>query len=311
MKFPKPLPVSESVYEARRARVQAITRVAIIGIVIRLSIVALELTGFFLFNSMTLLLDSLSTLADCVSSALLVVSIKLASRPPDENHPFGHGRYEPLMGLQLGIFLGIAGAGMFVQQLFSLGQASHAEVGGYSYIFALIAALLLEFSFRRMKKIAEAERSQALMAEAYHFRADGLNSFFAVIALGIAALFPEISFYADRIGAIVIALCMCSMGIIAAKKNLNQLLDRVPESTFFVRVRKAAMDVAGVRETEKIRIQHYGPDAHVDIDVEVDPHLTVEEAHTISQHVRSSIQHEWPNVQDVTVHIEPYYEGDH
>jgi divalent metal cation (Fe/Co/Zn/Cd) transporter len=104
---------------------------------------------------------------------------------------------------------------------------------------------------------------------------------------------------------------MCGIGLIASKKNLNQLLDRVPESEFFDLVRKAALKVVGVRDTEKIRIQHYGPDAHVDIDVEVDPHLTVEEAHTISQHVRSSIQHDWPNVQDVTVHIEPYYEGDH
>ena len=78
-----------------------------------------------------------------------------------------------------------------------------------------------------------------------------------------------------------------------------------------MRVRNAAMTVTGVCDTEKIRIQQYGPDAHVDIDVEVDPTLSVEQAHTISQHVRTKIQIAYPNVQDVVVHIEPYYPDDH
>jgi divalent metal cation (Fe/Co/Zn/Cd) transporter len=76
-------------------------------------------------------------------------------------------------------------------------------------------------------------------------------------------------------------------------------------------VRDAAKSVDGVCDTEKIRIQQHGPNAHVDIDVEVDPHMTVERAHEISQKVRRAIQTAWPQVLDVTVHIEPYYENDH
>jgi len=92
---------------------------------------------------------------------------------------------------------------------------------------------------------------------------------------------------------------------------LNQLLDKIPATRYFLAVRKAAINVNGVLDTEKIRIQQYGPDAHVDIDIEVDPQLSVEKAHTISQHVRAAIQKEWPMVRDVMVHIEPYYPGDH
>ena len=88
-------------------------------------------------------------------------------------------------------------------------------------------------------------------------------------------------------------------------------MDRIPEDRFFNTVRQAAKHVEGVLETEKIRIQRYGPDAHVDIDIEVDPGLTVEVAHAISQKVRVEIQKAWPAVRDVTVHIEPYYSGDH
>ena len=312
MSFPEKLPLSGAIYEARKARNSAIIRVALIGIAVRLLIVFSEFIGFLLFDSKTLLLDSLATLADVVSSLVLVFSVKLAQRPPDENHPFGHGRYEPIAGLQLGLFLAITGIGLFSQQISLLWNPtiSHS-VNSYVWLFALGSVLLLEFSYRKLSKVAKEQKSPALLAEAFHFRSDSLNSALALVALGAAALFPEISGICDSIGALLIALCMCGMGLYAAKKNLNQLLDRTPERELFDKVKQAALSVKGVKGTEKIRIQHYGPDAHVDIDVEVDPLLSVEVAHTISQHVRRSIQYEWPQVQDVTVHIEPFYENDH
>lgn len=312
MAFPEKLPLTDAVYEARKARNSAVIKVAIIGIAIRLAIVLAEFIGYVIFDSKTLLLDSLATLADVVSSLVLVFSIKLAERPPDAEHPFGHGRYEPIAGLQLGIFLAVAGVGLLSQQTSSLWSEHQThDLNPYVWIFALSSVLLLECTYRKMRRVAEAQKSPALLAEAMHFRTDSLNSVLALVALGAAALFPQISGICDRIGALLIATCMCGMGLFAAKKNLNQLLDRIPETEFFEKVKQAAMRVKGVLGTEKIRIQHYGPDAHVDIDVEVDPLLSVEVAHTISQHVRSSIQHEWPQVQDVTVHIEPFYENDH
>ena len=312
MGFPEQVPLNDSVYEARKARNQAIIKVALIGIIVRLVIVVLEFIGFCVFDSKTLLFDSLATLADVVSSLVLVCSIKLAERPPDLEHPFGHGRYEPIAGLQLGLFLTIAGAGLFWQQITALwSPQQHENINSYVWMFALVSVMLLEFSYRKLKKVAIEQKSPALLAEAMHFRTDSLNSVLALAALVSAAFFPDVSVICDRIGALLIALCMCGVGLFAAKKNLNQLLDRIPEVEFFDKVKQAALKVAGVKGTEKIRIQHYGPDAHVDIDVEVDPLLSVEVAHEISQHVRRSIQNEWPQVQDVTVHIEPFYENDH
>jgi cation diffusion facilitator family transporter len=312
MTFPNPIPLPKTVFEARRARRKAVTKVINIGIAIRLGIVAVELIGFWLFSSHSLLLDSIATLADCISSVILLVSIALASRPPDENHPFGHGRYEPVAGLQLGIFLALAGIGMFVQQFFALIHEEHVvQVDNHAWLFALFAVILLELCYFQIKRIAVREKSAALLAEAFHFRADSINTIFALFALILAAIFPQTGFLADRVGALVIALFMCIVGCVAAKKNLNQLLDHTPDPELFVTVREAALLVTGVRDTEKIRIQQYGPDAHVDIDVEVDPLLSVEEAHTISQEVRFRIQIALPSVQDVIVHIEPYYPDDH
>jgi len=312
MSYPQPVVVSAEVLEARKARSRELVRMALYAIILRFFIAGFELIGYLYFHSAALLLDAMSTFFDVFSSLFLIFSIKLAERPPDKEHPFGHGRYEPLAGLLLGIFLIFGGVAMFFHESWNvLHLEDKAPINGYVWLLPLAACVLLEWMFRRLYGISKRESSSALSAEAWHFRIDSLNSFLALIALICASIFPSYSHLCDRFGSISISLFMIGVGLYAAKTNLNQVLDRIPDEKFFERVRTAAKSVAGVMETEKIRIQQYGPDAHVDIDVEVDPQLSVDKAHSISQEVRVAIQTAWPQVREVVVHIEPYYESDH
>ncbi len=282
------------------------------GVILRSIIIIAELLGFVFLNSSALLLDALSSLVDIGSSLFLIFCIKIADKPPDHNHPFGHGRFEPIAGLQLGLLLAAIGGGMLIQQISALSVESNGrEILPLTWLIPLGAVILLEISYQHLKRTAKREHSPALLADAVHYRIDGINSLFATIALAFAAYFPNYSAICDHLGAIVIALLMVGIGIFAAKNNLHQLLDRVPSQTYFDKVREAALRVQGVLATEKIRIQLYGPDAHVSIDIEVSPHLSVEMAHELTQQVRAEIQKEWPVVRDVIVHVEPYYEGDH
>lgn len=311
-KYPDPIILPDTVQEERVQRRHELIGSSLRGILIRLSIICFELAGVWIFSSSSLLLDSIASFIDVISSVLLLLCIRLAAKPPDENHPFGHGRYEPLVGLQLGGMLIIFGIGMMIQQLFQLAyEPSNMIMSSWAWIFPLIALILLEICYRIVMRAARRQNSPALEADALHYRVDGITSLFATIALALAAFFPDWSITFDHIGAILIAILMIFLGIYAAKKNLNQLMDRVPDEHFFDLVRHAAKKVEGVRDTEKIRIQLYGPDAHVDIDIEVDPKLTVEYAHSISQKVRAEIQKAWPSVRDVMVHIEPFYPDDH
>jgi len=258
------------------------------------------------------LADAIASSLDMISSFMLMVCIRLASRPPDKGHPFGHGRYEPLAGLQLGLLLTLMGAGMVFQQSWELISVSEGKVmSSFAWLVPFTATILLETCYRVVIRVAKWQHSPALAADAVHYRIDGLTSLFAAAALFTATLFPASSAIIDHFGAIAIALLMIGLGLHAARNNLGQLMDKAPHDDFFLRVKAAALRVDDVLDTEKIRIQIYGPDAHVDIDVEVDPKLPVERAHRISQAVRVEIQKEWPAVRDVTVHIEPYYAGDH
>lgn len=310
--FPDPISLPESVPQARTKRERQIMQAARWGIFIRLTIIAIELLGYYWYSSSSLLMDAIASSLDIVSSFVLIVCIKLASRPPDKDHPFGHGRYEPLAGLQLGLLLILIGAGMLAQQITQLFDIPEGVVlDSKVWVIPLMATLLLEVCYQVIIRVAKRQHSPAMAADAWHYRIDGLTSLFATVALVAAAFLPASSITIDHIGAITIAILMVGLGINAARNNLNQLMDKIPHANFFERVKSAARKVQGVLDTEKIRIQIYGPDAHVDIDVEVDPHLPVETAHRISQEVRAEIQKEWPAVRDVTVHIEPYYPNDH
>lgn len=310
--FPKALPIPEQIFDRRAKRHQEVLTAAKLGVFFRLSVILIEVVGIFLMNSSALFLDVISSLMDIASSLLLIFCIKLAQRPPDRNHPFGHGRYEPLGGMLLGIFLIVLGGSMFGQQFVRMfHETGESHIHPWSWLFPAFAMGMLEIAYRNLNQAAKEQNSPALAADAVHYRIDSLTSLFATIALLLAGFWPEWALYIDHAGALVIALFMIVIGVIASRENFHQLMDRVPDNQFFDRVRQAAFKATGVEGTEKIRIQQYGPDAHVDIDIEVMPALSVEEAHAISQQVRLEIQLAWPSVRDVTVHIEPFYANDH
>lgn len=310
-RFPDPIALPKEVPAARQERIKSLVRSSTQGIFIRVLIASIELIAGVWFGSAALFMDALATAIDIATSLFLILSFKLADKPPDRNHPFGHGRFEPLAGLQLGIFLVVVGIGMAFYQIFNAVRSDTEVINPYLWIIPLLATVLFEICYQFMMRAAKKGHSPALAADAWHYRLDGFTSLMAGIALVLVAFFPSWSSVIDHLGATLIAIMMIVTGLKAARKNLNQLIDAIPEDGFFDKVHNAAMRVKGVFATEKIRIQHYGPDAHVNIDIEVEPSLSVEEAHAISQKVRIEIQKEWPFVRDVLVHIEPYYPGDH
>jgi len=311
-KFPKDLPLHRSVIKSRLARRKKLLVSARRGVMLRGVIIIAEFFGFAFFGSSTLLLDALSNGVDALSSIVLMWCIHQADQPPDKEHPLGHGRFEPIAGLLIGallVFLGFVSTIEQVRLIFT-GETTR-EIPTVALIIPLVAVILLEICHQTLKKAAKQKQSPALHADAIHYRIDALTSFFALIVLCMVAMFPDYAHIFDHLGALLIALFMIFVGVIAARKNISQLIDRAPPKEMYERVHAAALKVPGILATEKLRLQVYGPDAFVGIDVEVDPDLSVEESHKITQKVRRAIQKAGPSVRDVIVHVEPYYPGDH
>lgn len=311
--YPDPVKLPSYVSIARRERNRQLILSAKRGVYIRLLIILAESMGAWAFGSSALTLDAISSFVDVFFSISLIYFIKFAEKPPDKNHPFGHGRFEPLVGMQIGIVIVLIGLLAFFQQLFHL-FADNNELRAataYAWIIPALAVFLLEICYRLVINTARKQNSPALAADALHYRLDSITSAIAALALILGSYFPALSALIDHLGAQAIACFMIGIGVYAAKNNLYQLIDKIPAKEYFDKVRSAALSVEGVEETEKIRIQQYGPDAHINIDVEVDPHMSVMLAHQITQNVRVEIQKAWPAVRDVIVHVEPYYPGDH
>ncbi len=309
--YPDPVNPPQFVFTARRERNRQLVSSAKRGVYIRLFIILCEFIGAWVFVSSALAMDAIASFIDVFFSFSLIYFIKFADRPPDKNHPFGHGRFEPLVGMQIGILVVTIGIIAFFQQILHLSATEQRPLSNYAWLIPLMAVILLEICYRVVMNTAKTQNSPALAADALHYRIDSITSAIATVALLIAAYIPHLSGVIDHLGAIAIAGFMIGIGIYAAKNNLYQLIDTAPEQHYFERVRAAALHVEGVRDTEKIRIQLYGPDAQVNIDIEVDPEMTVALAHEITQKVRAEIQKAWPAVRDVSVHVEPYYPGDH
>lgn len=311
-KFPDAVRLPEEIVEAREKRYKEISGSALRGVMLRSIIATVELLAALIFGSSSLFMDALSTGLDIGTSLVLLLSFKLAAKPPDTQHPLGHGRFEPLAGLQLGLFLLFVGGGMFFFNIAELNRVDpYNSIPGFLWVIPFGSFILLEVAYRLILRAAKRQHSPALEADAIHYRIDSITSVFATIALSLGSFSPRFSEFFDHMGAAFIAIFMVIVGCNAARKNLNQLIDRIPDREYFKRVKEAAFKAEGVLGTEKIRMQLYGPDAHVDIDVEVDPKLSVEKAHLISQKVRLEIQKELPLVRDVIVHLEPYYPNDH
>jgi cation diffusion facilitator family transporter len=277
-----------------------------------MAVIMMELAGVWLLGYAALLVDAVASIFDVFASLAIVLAIRLAARPPDEDHPFGHGRYEPLAGLQLGLL--VCAAGVWLAVRYAVGAVESPAAGtvvGWAWLIPATGACLLEASARVVRRIGRKQHSSALTAEAQHYRIDVLTSLLAAAGLLAASVLPEHGHRIDLASAALLSVIMIGLGLNAACENLHQLLDRVPHGEQFDRVRESARKVPGVLDVEKVRIQQAGPDAHVDIDIEVDPDMPVTEAHVITQHVRAQIQADWPFVRDVVVHVEPYYAGDH
>lgn len=310
--FPEPLEVSEDVSRVRRRRTTRLFKVAWLGISVRLFVIVMELVGLWFLGHSVLLVDALASSADVLTSLAILFAIRLAEQPPDDDHPFGHGRYEPLAGFQLGILILIVGAATFGYQLFA--AISHPQsqiIGWVSWTIPLFAAVLLEGTCRIVFRMAQQEKSTAMIAEAYHYRVDAITSFVAALGLLIASQIPGYGHLIDHITAMILSVIMVYLGWVAARENLHELTDKVPHQKYFDQVKASAMKVEGVLDVEKVRIQTAGPDAHVNIDIEVNPNETVDQAHLTAQQVRYQIQLDWPTVREVVVHVEPYYESDH
>jgi cation diffusion facilitator family transporter len=254
-------------------------------------------------GSTSVVSDGLEAAGDVLSSGIVYAGLWLASRPPDYEHPYGHGRYETLAGLAIGAMLLLTGAGIFWHSLMSLGQPSQLAL--YA-LYPLVAAVFLKtalaaFKFRIGKRIA----STALEADGWHDMIDLLSTCVALLSVILTLASPRSFGAADHIGGMIIGIIVFFLSVQVVRRTIGQLLDTAPEPRKLAQIRAAALGVPGALGIEKCLARRSGLKYYVDLHLEVDPAMTVRASHDIATRVKIRIKETLPWVADVLVHVEP------
>jgi len=255
-------------------------------------------------HSQALIADGIESFADVVSSLMVWRGVVVAEVPADAEHPYGHGKAEPLAAI--GVTVMLLGAAFWIS-VESIQQIliPHEAPRPWTLIVLLVVIIEKESLFRIVRNEALALENTAVQTDAWHHRSDAITSAAAALGIGISLVGGDRYEAADDWAAIAAACVIAWNGWRMLRPALNELMDRSPNREIIDQICKIAETTPGVEHVEKCLVRKMGYQYFVDMHVEVDPQMTVQRSHDIAHDVKDKIRNHLPRVHDVLVHIEP------
>ena len=256
-------------------------------------------------HSFALVADAVESLADILGSLVVWGGLRLSLQAADDDHPWGHGKAEPIAAAIVGGMLLLAGGGIIVQAI-RWGLVPHMVPEAWTLGVIAIVVVLKETLFRRVRDVADALGSTAVAADAWHHRADAISSVAAFIGIGVAVVGGATWYWADEAAAVVAGGMIGINGWRIVQPALHELMDGSPDDTLLESVGAAATRVPGVCCIEKMMARKVGTRYFVDLHVQADPSMSLHDAHILSGIVKTAIRRAVPQVENVLIHMEPF-----
>ena len=280
-------------------------RTTLLGIAVSVVLIFIKGISGYLGHSYALIADATESGADILSSGLLWIGLRIALKKPDEEHPYGHGKAEPLAAIAVSLFL--FGAAIWIgYNAIGFITTPHTMPKSFTLWVLLIVIAIKEIMFRYVFAIGEKINSQAVKADAYHHRSDAITSIAAFIGISIALIGGKGYEGADDWAALVASVFIFYNAVVILRPALAEIMDAAPSNEIVEKVRKLAETVPQVKSIEKSYVRKMGFDYFVDIHIEVDGAQSVTEGHRISHLVKDAILDSNLRVINVLVHVEPF-----
>ncbi len=263
--------------------------------------------GYF-GNSYALIADAIESTTDIFASFLVLFGIHYSNKPADENHPYGHGRAEPLITFLVVGFLITSATIIAYESILNIGSP-HALPKSWTLLFLGAIILWKEFSFRKVMQRAKQTNSSALKADAWHHRSDAITSVAAFVGISIALLMGKGFESADDWAALFAAGFIFYNSYLIFRPALGEIMDEHVYDDVIEQIREVALAVPGIVGTEKCFIRKAGMKYHVDLHAVVDGNLTVKEGHDLAHKLKDTLRADLPNLGHVLIHIEPHFEA--
>jgi cation diffusion facilitator family transporter len=275
------------------------------GLLINAVLVLVKLLAGIIGHANALVADAIESSGDIFSSLIVWMGLSIAARPADEDHPYGHGKAEPLAAVVVSLMLLGAAVGISILAIREI-RTPHHLPAPFTLFVAAGVIIVKEILYRRVSRVGRDVGSTAVTADAWHHRADAISSLAAFIGISIALLGGRGWEAADDWAALVAALVVAVNGVKTLRSAISGLMDEAPDRTVKERVLEAACAVDGVRNVENMKVRRSGLGFYVDLHVQADPGISLEDAHEIAATVKYAIMAAIPSVAGVLVHMEPY-----
>jgi cation diffusion facilitator family transporter len=290
-------------------RFQRGLRAILLGIVVNLLLGAAKFLAGIFGHSHALIADATESFADIFNSLIMWRGISVAAVPPDEDHPYGHGKAEPLAAAFGAAMLLVAAVWITAKASINVYQWANGIHRLQPEWFTLVAlgvvVVVKEAMFRFVAREGADTDNAAVKTDAWHHRSDAITSVAAAIGITVALIGGPKWVCADDVAAIFAALIIGWSGWLLLRPALNELMDHAPDPEVIGKIRQIAAGTEGVTNVEKCFVRKAGHQLFVEMHVEVDPQMTVLRSHEIAHAVKDKIRETMPSVGDVLVHIEP------
>jgi cation diffusion facilitator family transporter len=279
-------------------------RVALVGMFVNIVLAAAKITAGLLGNSYVLIADGIESALDIAGSVIIWGGLKFAARPPDETHPYGHGKAEPMAAAIVAAGVIIAAIGLAVESVREILTPHHGPAP-FTLIVLVVVIAVKEFLYRVVMRVGKGVESTAVQTDAWHHRADALTSTAAFIGISVALIGGEKWYSADDWAALFACAVIGANGWRLLLPAMHEMLDTAPRGEIVPAIERAARSVSGVREVEKFFVRKMGISFYVDLHVRVDGDISVRAGHDIAHEVKDAIKQTDARIADVLVHVEP------
>lgn len=282
-----------------------VTRAALIGLGINLTLGVAKLVGGIFGNSFALIADAVNSLGDVVSTVVVLLALRIAQQPPDKEHPYGHTRAEGIAASNVAIIIIVSALLVGWEALQRL-TLQHAIPPVWTLWIAGINVAIKEALYHYKVRIGRRTGSTSLIANAWDHRSDALSALAVLIGLAVIRWGGPQYIYADEVASLVVVAMIILSGIHLFRSSASDLMDMQAEPELVEQIRADALTVPGVMDVETLWVRKSGLEHFADIHIEVDPQMTVADGHEIGHTVKDHLLQHFPSLRDVLVHLEPY-----
>ena len=296
-------PTVESQIDKSGLRTRETIKVTLIGSVIDLLLGVFKILFGVVSQSQALIADGIHSLSDLATDVIVIYAAKHAHTEADEEHPYGHGRFETVATVGLGVALLAVAVGIGIDATLRLFHPEKLLIPSVAaLVVAAISIVSKEAIYHYTMRVARKYKSNMLRANAWHSRSDAISS--VVVLVGVAGSMAGLH-YLDAIAAIGVALMIAKIGWDLAWHSIRELVDTALEAERVEAIRQTILEVDGVVSLHVLRTRRMAGEALVDVHIQVAPHISVSEGHYVSETVRARVIKEIEEVADVMVHIDP------